>query len=197
MPRPTGRPATWRPDNDDDDDDGDGLDDEEEVRDHGTDPAAADTDWDGLDDGDEVNTHGTNPLTGDSDGDCLSDYEEVVTYGSNPLSANGDGDDWCDVIEVAGGTDPNDPGSVPDYVRVSFQPAWSARPDDCAPSSPAGYNSNLGYGWHLSMSGGGHEPCCLGMSQPIQQITRSTGGIQSDGDTSGGEGTVIGGHVLR
>jgi len=136
------------PDNDDTDDDNDGLSDEEEVRDYGTDPASSDTDGDGLNDGDEI-SNSTDPLDTDSDDDCLSDGEEVNTHGTNPLSANSDGDDWCDVIEIAGGSDPMIYGWTTDeiMVRISFQPGYSERPYEYAPSTDAGYSPGLGYGW--------------------------------------------------
>jgi hypothetical protein len=78
-----------------DDRDGDGLTDEAELT-YNTDPALSDTDGDGLTDGDEVNTHATAPLARDSDGDGVIDGEEI-----------------------AGGTDPNDPASLPGGVATA------------------------------------------------------------------------------
>ena len=132
--------------------DGDDLNDGDEVHTHGTDPLNDDTDGDGLGDGDEVNTHGSDPVEADSDGDGLHDYEEVITYGTDPTDMNSDDDSWCDVLEISGGSNPNDPndpppGSAPDMLRISFQPAGSVRPENYAPSSDSGYSTDLGYGW--------------------------------------------------
>lgn len=101
-----------------------------------TNPNDEDTDADGLTDGEEqdgsANVDGetvtfdpTNPNGGDTDSDGLTDYEElrgvqVDTDGtertfppSNPAVADTDGDDFDDGLEVAAGSDPTDPNSVP------------------------------------------------------------------------------------
>jgi len=48
----------------------------------------------------------------DSDGDGLSNYRELVLYGTDPDDADSDGDGFNDGEEVAGGSDPNDAGSL-------------------------------------------------------------------------------------
>ena len=131
--------------------DGDGLNDGDEVNTHSTDPLDPDTDDDGAEDGDEV-AEGADPNDIDSDDDSLLDGEELNTYGTSPTNADSDGDNWCDVLEISGGSNPNDPndpppGSAPDMLRISFQPAGSVRPENYAPSSAAGYSADLGYGW--------------------------------------------------
>jgi hypothetical protein len=57
----------------------------------------------------------------DSDQDGLSDYEEACTENDPPceqptdvMEKDSDGDGFWDGIEVAGDSDPNDPGSLPD-----------------------------------------------------------------------------------
>jgi hypothetical protein len=82
----------------------------------GTDPRNPDTDGDGLTDGDEVRVYGTDPTRADTDGDGLTDSEEVRRYGTNPLDPDSDGDGFPDGIEVAAGSDPRDPRSVPTAV---------------------------------------------------------------------------------
>jgi hypothetical protein len=79
----------------DDDTDGDGLSDRVE--------GLADTDVDGRADF----------LDLDSDNDGLPDREEHDVRHTDPLSADSDGDEIDDLSEVALGTDPMDPSSVP------------------------------------------------------------------------------------
>ena len=93
------------------DSDGDGVEDDVELADN-TDPNNPDSDGDGLNDGDEK-TAGSNPLVTDSDGDGLSDGEEVNVYGSSPILVDSDDDGFNDDIEVARGSDPADPDSIP------------------------------------------------------------------------------------
>jgi hypothetical protein len=97
------------------DSDGDGLTNLEEQA-VGTDPRRPDTDGDGLTDGDEVHVYGTDPTRADTDRDGLTDSEEVRQYGTNPLDPDSDGDGFPDGIEVAAGSDPRDPRSVPTAV---------------------------------------------------------------------------------
>lgn len=70
----------------DDDIDGDGLANATEYS-IGTNPAVFDTDGDGLSDGAEYNQYSTNPTQIDTDGDNVNDGEEVAR-GSNPLDPN-------------------------------------------------------------------------------------------------------------
>ena len=94
------------------DSDNDGLSDGEEV-DLTTDPNNQDSDNDGLNDGEEVNTTMTDPNDSDSDDDTLSDGEETTTYQTDPNKEDTDGDSYSDPIEIAAGSDPNDPNSIP------------------------------------------------------------------------------------
>lgn len=95
------------------DPDADGLNDLEEYA-AGTDPNAADTDQDGLTDSDEVDLHGTAPTDADSDGDGRTDADEIAgQVTSDPLDSDSDDDLILDGVEVAAGTNPNDPLDFP------------------------------------------------------------------------------------
>jgi parallel beta-helix repeat protein len=123
------------------DTDGDGLSDADEVC-LGTDPRNPDTDGDGLrdgfevrhgfapheprdglTDGDEVRVYGTDPTRADTDGDGLTDGEEVLVYGTDPHNPDSDEDGVPDGIEVAAGSDPRDPRSVPTAVLYGINSA--------------------------------------------------------------------------
>jgi len=99
----------------DQDSDNDVLSDGDEVHTYNTLPLVADTDGDGLLDGVEVNNYSTDPLKVDTDGDTLSDYDEInpvaPTPATDPTKADSDGDGINDNVEIANGTDPNDPNS--------------------------------------------------------------------------------------
>ena len=119
------------------DTDEDGLDDNVETNtgtfvdatNTGTKPTNPDTDDDGLKDGVESNTGiwvsaentGTDPLNPDTDDDGLADGVETNTgsvvsvsdTGTDPHKADTDGDDASDLEELAKGSDPFDPNSVP------------------------------------------------------------------------------------
>ena len=82
--------------------------------------ALTDVDDDGVGDRDEL-PNGTDPTDPDSDGDGLDDGVETDTgtyvgpgdTGTDPLDDDTDGDGWLDGYEVAHGSDPLDPDSVP------------------------------------------------------------------------------------
>jgi acyl-CoA synthetase (AMP-forming)/AMP-acid ligase II len=57
--------------------------------------------------------YGTDPRLADSDGDGLEDGEEANSHGTDPNDRDSDDDGFEDGVEVAAGSDPNDPGSVP------------------------------------------------------------------------------------
>ena len=115
------------------DSDGDGLPDEVETKtgifvdawNTGTDPDNSDTDGDGLSDGDEVNTHGTDPLNPDTDSDGFSDG-----------------------AEISGGSNPNNPDSVP------IVPEWGL-PDGAGNVDP----SNVVLKWNPDPEGRAIEYC--------------------------------------
>jgi hypothetical protein len=101
--------------------DHDGLTDRDEyLRD--SDPTKADTDGDGLPDRVETNTGifvdanntGSNPRRADTDGDGISDYNEVNGHpATDPNRSDTDGDGFSDPVELAEGTNPNDPADNP------------------------------------------------------------------------------------
>ena len=100
----------------------------------GTSPVNADTDADGVNDGPEVNRIDpqtllpapTNPLLADTDGDGLKDgaetdtcvYVSVNNTGSDPLKVDTDGDTFSDGLEVAQGSLPCDPLSIPSPLPI-------------------------------------------------------------------------------
>ncbi len=93
------------------DGDDDGVNDDVELADN-TDPNNPDSDGDGLNDGAEK-TAGSDPLLSDSDGDGLSDGDEVNVHGSSPILVDTDTDGFNDDVEVARGSNPADPNSIP------------------------------------------------------------------------------------
>lgn len=74
--------------------------------------ACDDTDQDGLLDAEEL-ALGTEPFVRDTDRDGLLDGVEAHGWATDPLDPDTDGDLHADGAESAGGSDPNDPASVP------------------------------------------------------------------------------------
>ena len=112
------------------DTDGDGLTDLAEQNVHETDIAHPDTDGDLLPDGwevtnslDPLNTTGIHGGSGNPDNDGLSNLDEY-SFVSDPRKADTDGDGMNDGPEVAGGSNPSDPGDngqpLPAAKRVSI-----------------------------------------------------------------------------
>jgi len=114
------------------DNDCDGLIDNAEP--DNTNSDCADNDGDGLPNGVETNTGvyldprhtGTNPGESDSDSDGLGDGEEVNTYATDPTNRDTDGDLLWDGLEVANGSNPNDPASFPHFETCDVAPLGSA-----------------------------------------------------------------------
>jgi hypothetical protein len=100
------------------DTDADGLTDGDEINSYGTNPTLADTDSDGLSDGEEVNTYFSSPLLADTDADGLDDHAEAVDYHTDPNLPDSDNDGYLDALEVAQGSDPNDPSSLPNNLGL-------------------------------------------------------------------------------
>ncbi len=71
-----------------------------------------DTDEDGITNLQELQQGGV-PGNADNDGDGLLNIDELLVYGTSPGNADFDGDGITDGDEVAQGSDPRDPGSVP------------------------------------------------------------------------------------
>jgi len=106
------------------------------------DPDCLDTDGDGLTDLYEINISGTNLNSIDSDGDGLVDGDDGVvlagggdvdangdgfvdgeqTTGTDPNNGDSDGDLLKDGLEVANGSDPNDPNSWPNLADGDVAP---------------------------------------------------------------------------
>lgn len=101
------------------DKDGDTLSNIDEINIHRTDPTKIDTDGDGLADNIELanNLNPLNPIdaTLDADSDYVTNIEEILVYKTNPyvadpgLAPDTDNDGIKDTVEIAIGTDPNDP----------------------------------------------------------------------------------------
>ncbi len=101
------------------DNDGDTLTNINEINNLRTNPNKADTDGDGLDDNVELlnNLDPLNPAdaTLDADNDFITNIDEILVYNTDPYVANPglapdtDGDGVLDAVELALGTDLNDP----------------------------------------------------------------------------------------
>ncbi len=86
----------------------------------------SDTDDDGLTDADEVNIYNTDPNDPDSDDDTLLDGDEVNIHSTDPNDPDSDDDTVNDGIEIATGTDPNNPNNHLTYVSgtISTNTTW-------------------------------------------------------------------------
>lgn len=121
------------------DTDGDGLEDGNEAS-HGADPLVSDTDNDGINDGDEVLLYGTRPDLADTDWDGSDDGAELTYWGAawnqdidgdgliNLLDADSDDDGAEDGDEISLGSDPADPGSLPNACANPSLPPVSVYP---------------------------------------------------------------------
>ena len=127
------------------DSDGDGLSDTLENT-ICTDPFDADTDNDSISDGaEDVNKNGvvdpgeTDPCNNDSDGDGMPDGWEVVNN-LDPLDndafADKDGDGFCNWREYLAGTDPDDPGYIPDNIDIHVDDDNTSGIEDGSVSNP-------------------------------------------------------------
>ena len=85
----------------------------DEIEVHFTNPQSDDSDSDGLNDKEEIETYETDPNDEDSDDDSLTDGAEVNDHMTNPNLDDSDNDGFSDPVELAEGTDPNDPTSFP------------------------------------------------------------------------------------
>ena len=104
------------------DDDGDGVSDWVELS-NGTNPRLADTDGDGIDDGSDPCPLSPSGVDQDGDGVCTPQDEcDLDPLGVTDLNDDGecdatddddDGDGIPDAVELAAGSDPRDPASVP------------------------------------------------------------------------------------
>lgn len=70
-----------------------------------------DVDEDGVSNDDETNTYSTDFTLSDSNGDGINEGDEIFVHSTHPTNADTDGDGFSDGTELAGDTDPNDPGS--------------------------------------------------------------------------------------
>lgn len=107
------------------DSDGDTLSDGDEINTYGSNPLLTDSDSDGIADNVEV-VNGTNPAKADTDDDGVDDAADL--FPTDPaewsdLDGDGQGDNsdpdrdndgYSNEEEVAAGSDPNDPNSIPD-----------------------------------------------------------------------------------
>ena len=107
------------------DSDGDTLSDGDEINTYGSNPLLTDSDSDGIADNVEV-VNGTNPAKADTDDDGVDDAaDQFPTDPAEWSDLDGDGqgdnsdpdrdnDGYSNEEEVAAGSDPNDPNSIPD-----------------------------------------------------------------------------------
>ena len=89
-----------------------------------------DADRDGLSNWTEVNRTKTDPRKGDTDSDGLSDWTETYSTKTSPRKADTDGDGAVDGQEIAAGSDPRNPVSVP-----PTPPSNPTPPTDPTPST--------------------------------------------------------------
>lgn len=115
--------------------------------------AEYDTDGDGMSDYwekyyglDENSAAGDDGAQGDIDGDGVLNIMEY-DYDADPTSSDTDGDSYTDLIEIASGSNPDDPGSIPPVVRVNFGPSGSSPTEGYILDSGQDGIIQKGYGW--------------------------------------------------
>lgn len=100
-------------------------------------PPKGDSDRDGLRNWYELNRTRTNPRKADSDGDGLSDWTEVRRTTTNPRKADSDGDGANDGREIAAGSDPRNPSSVPSTPSSPPPTPNPPNPPNSTPPDPS------------------------------------------------------------
>jgi hypothetical protein len=122
----------------DDDSDADGVPDRDEAGDADLATPAANCDSDSL----------PNFRDTDSDNDGLRDLDETTLHGTDPCLADTDGDGVTDLIEVAYGSPPTDPGDSP-RTRGDFVFIVEYSPPPAAPIPPDPLRDTLSFATDL------------------------------------------------
>ena len=151
-----------------DDPDGDGLSNLDEFS-NGTDPRNPDTDGDGLSDGAEVHTYGSNPNNADTSIDGLPDGK-AVALGLDPRFQDSDSDGFDDATEVLYGSNPLDPGSVPDFSTL--RPFVNLDATALPPGPLATWTNNNALGWSFVAPAG---------NVPSVQVVAGTAAVMFNG----------------
>ncbi len=100
--------------------------------------SSRDTDRDGLSDWTEINRTKTNYRRTDTDGDGLNDWTEVNDTETNPRKADTDSDGAKDGVEIAAGSNPRDPRSVPPPRQPPVTPPPPPPADTTPPQTTIG-----------------------------------------------------------
>ncbi len=168
-----------------------------------------DSDADGLTDVDEVNIYGTDPNNPDTDGDGLPDGWEVQnslsplsSFGDDGASGDPDGDAYTNIQEYQGGSDPQNPSSVPPpptLVAIAVtptNPAITLGPTTGAPAPMQQFTAtgmfsdgssrllSLGQGVSSVAAGSGHT-CAVLLDGRVQCWGGNSQGELGNGTYSG------------